>query len=196
MITLQVNGRKMSFTEKELTAILEEYYDKKIERPTEGEWFQVKPMDIDRELFKEERRDAIQESLRRKILKAFDQIKDNPKYAEPFETMYPEKTWDEKNFEEFQKMAIELGDGITDYVEQCLEWAQRISNGEEWWKLCNVPDITKWFRVILGENGMPCLIGGGRLSDSIIRYTSVRCHGEIGDYKYDHYVPSIVRRKK
>lgn len=71
-VTLQVNGRNMTFSEKELRAILEEHFSsetrqvttaKVAQKPTEGEWFEVKPQAIDQELFEKKRKDQRQENI-------------------------------------------------------------------------------------------------------------------------------------
>lgn len=56
-ITLQVNGREITFSEQELSSILEKHFSKvKVaQKLTENEWFEVKPHAIDQKLFEEKR---------------------------------------------------------------------------------------------------------------------------------------------
>lgn len=101
-VTLQVNGREMTFSEKALIAIVEKHLSseatqkttttKVAQKPTEDAWFEVKPQTIDQELFKKKREDKWQEATRQLILEAFAEMKDNPeKYGKNFKTMMPKK---------------------------------------------------------------------------------------------------------
>lgn len=182
-ITLQVSGREMTFSEEELVAILEKYFDTEdtqqegkdaqkqaetevAQTPTEGKCFEIKPAEIDQMLFSEEKFDERQERTRRLILEAFAEMKKNSKYVRPFKTMVPEKTWDGPMFiDELKEIACNLGDHMADWVEQALEWAQRIANGETWKAVCNDPDTANWCRTIEWKNGYTRLVGGGRRCD-------------------------------
>lgn len=129
--------------------------------PTEGKLFEVRPLDIDRNRFKGPWYDH--NLLRKFILKAFDQVDKYPKkYATPFYTLIPEKNWnDYKTVAELTVYANELGGRTADWVEQGLEWAQRLSNGESIYYLCITDDITsKWRRMICWSNGYYKLVGG------------------------------------
>lgn len=205
-ISLEVNGREMTFSEKELRAILEEHFSSKTkqvttakvaQKPTEDVWFEVKPQTIDQKLlfsevqqetkmyeiaatptegkcfevrplsinqglFQKERADYYQEDKRQVILEAFEELKKNPeKYGKKFYTMFPEKTWNKATtFKEIEELAYKLGDHNADWVEQALEWAQRISNGESWWKVCNKSDTANWFRLVVWKTGLWRMIGG------------------------------------
>ena len=99
-VTLQVNRRKQTFSEQELSSILEEHIlentikkamtAKVAQKPTEDEWFEVKPYTIDQQLFKKKRKDEQQEATRQLILKAFAEMKnDSEKYGINFRTMIP-----------------------------------------------------------------------------------------------------------
>lgn len=72
-ITLQVNGREMTFSEDELVAILKSYFStceatKLVHIPAEGKKHEVNLTTIDRELFANGRNDYRQEKRRRIIL--------------------------------------------------------------------------------------------------------------------------------
>lgn len=170
-ITLQVNGQKMTFSKEELTYIVEEHLSKKItmqlpifkvaQKPTENMWFEVKPQDIDEKLFEIKRWNEKQEEIRHLIIQAFDQMRLNPeKYARNFKTMMPKKSWKSKTVGELEEIACELGDHNADWVEQALEWAQRISNGESWEAICNAKDTAKWHRLVQWKKGRYNLVGG------------------------------------
>ncbi len=178
-ITLQVSGREMNFSEEELVAILEKHFDTEateqeekdaqkqaetemVQTPTEGKWFEVRPAEIDQRLFLEEKSDQRQEKTRQLILEAFAEMKNNSKYARPFKTLRPEKAWDMKKVKELEGLACNLGGHVADWVEQALEWAQRIANGETWKAVCNDPDTANWYRLIEWKNGYTRLVGGSR----------------------------------
>ncbi len=130
--------------------------------PIEGKWFRVNPVAIDQNLFKEERENSRQEKTRQLILEAFEKMKKNSKYARTFKTMIPTKTWEERSISEHEMLANELGDHIADWVEQALEWAQRIYNGESWEDICNKKDMANWYRLVYWKNGYPGIVGGSR----------------------------------
>ena len=164
-IALTISGREMTFSEEELTKILEEHYASKeqqtILKPKEGECFLVNPSAINKELFEKCRDNPRQEKTRMIILEAFDKLEKEPqKYGKTFKTFMPMKTWDSKSPNEQKELASKLGDHIADWVEQALEWAQRITNGESWESICNEPDSANWFRFFIGEKGFPRIVGG------------------------------------
>ena len=183
-ITLQVSGREMTFSEEELVSILEGYFTTKeaqqkernmktaetrqqatvevAQTPTEGKCFEVNPMAIDQSLFSQPRNDSRQEWTRQIILEAFAEMKNASKYARPFKTMMPEKEWKVKTVSELKEMACHLGDHMADWVEQALEWAQRIANGETWKAVCNEPDTANWYRLVIWKSGYARLVGGSR----------------------------------
>lgn len=142
-ITLPVHGRERTFSEQELIAILEKHFSNEATEkattanvakvPTEDQAFEVNPQTINQSLFQKERKDRRQEETRQLILEAFAKVKSNPKkYGRKFKTMMPKKTWRSKTVEELKQLACKLGDHNADWVEQALEWAQRICNGESW----------------------------------------------------------------
>ena len=193
-ITLQVNGREMTFSEQELSSILEKHFFSKVS-PTEGEWFEVKPMAIDQKLFEKKRTNQFQEETRQWILKAFDQLKDNPeKYGKNFETMMPKSTMHQKTAKQLVELASKLGDHNADWVEQALEWAQRIANGEWWGSLCNSKDTANWYRLVLCPEDECILLIGGSLEHGDSRPASyvLGRHYSIG-YKINYATPLVVR---
>lgn len=134
-------------------------------RPVEGVPFDVNPLGIDRNLFKEKREDSQQELTRKLILEAFDKLDKNQKYGKPFKTLMPKNIltpWDHQTVGGLRKIATVLGDHMADWVEQALEWAQRIANGETWEAVCNKPDTANWHRMIMWKNGYSRSVGGSR----------------------------------
>lgn len=205
-ITLPVHGRQRTFSEKELIAILEEHFSNEAIEPvstaklalvpTEDKWFEVNPQTIDQSIFQKERKNARQEKTRRLILEAFAEVKNSPeKYGKKFKTMIPKKSWKSKTVEELKQLACELGGHNADWVEQALEWAQRICNGESWEAICNKADTANWYRMIIWKNGYARLVGGSR-------YLSIDCPAsDVGDSDYDSNnricdtVPLVVLKK-
>lgn len=199
-ITLKVNGRKRSFTEEELIAILKEHFSGKAKetievekKPIEGKAFKVEPKNINRKLFEEKRNDVRQEWTRQIILEAFTEVDANPeKYANPFKTLIPKKTWSAKTIEELKELSSKLGRHNADWVEQALEWAQRINNGESWKAVCNDPDTANWYRLVIWKDNSARLIGGSRkFYDS--NSASVFTFSMFGyDAKLNNTVPLVV----
>ena len=62
---------------------------------------------------------------------------------------------------ELREIARRLGDHNADRVEQALEWAQRIQNGETWEAVCNNPDHATHRRSVIWNNGYARIVGGG-----------------------------------
>lgn len=209
-ITLLVSGREMTFSENELVAILEKHFDteatqqeeKNVQKqaetevaqtPTEGKWFEINPTEIDQRIFYEKKSDRRQERTRQRILEAFFEMKINPKYARPFETLIPKKTWYTKYVSELRDIACNLGDHMADRVEQALEWAQRIANGETWEEVCNNPDNANWYRLIEWENSHTRIVGGSQDCDRpASNVLGTDCHSYN---KLNFAVPLVVRYK-
>jgi len=207
-VTLTVHGRERTFSEQELVAILEKHFSneateqvstaKLAQVPTEGKWFEVNPQSINQNLFQKRREDWRQERTRQIIQEAFAEADKQPKkYDSPFCTLIPKKNWnDYKTVEELKEYAKNLGGLMADWVEQALEWAQRISNGESWETICNNSDTAKWYRMIVWQNGDARLVGGSRNRDHDFPTSGV--------YDYDYYsynrlfntVPLVVLKKK
>ena len=205
-VKLQVNGRDMFFSVEELNSIVEKHLShrtKKVSKvkvakiPTEGEWFEVKPQTIDQNLFKDERINPKQEETRQLILEAFAEMKHKPKkYGRNFKTMMIKKKWTSKTIRELKLIACIMRDHNANWIEQALEWAQRISNGESWESICNDADLSKYYRLVVWKNGKNKIIGGsiraydcGSASD-----ISVEDYGE--HYSLNYTVPLVVRYDK
>ena len=170
-ITLTVDGVARTFSENELTDIVRKDLEaiKKranIQRPMENIPFEIDLWGIDLNLFKEEREDPKQEETRLLILEAFDRVDKFPsQYREKFKTLMPVKTWEEKTIKSLKRYANSVNFGYwATWVEQALEWAQRIANGEPWRDICNIPDTADWCRLIKWKDGRPCRVGGSRKS--------------------------------
>lgn len=169
-VTLQVNGREMTFSEQELIEIVEKHFSseaikkattvKVVEKPTEGKWFEVKPQAIDQKLFEEQKEDWSQRLTRERILAAFAEMEKKPEYGKNFKTMMPERNRALKTVEDCKEMATKLGDHMADWVEQALEWAQRISNGESRETICNLPDTAASYRLVTWKDGSVWRVGG------------------------------------
>lgn len=206
MITLQVDGREMTFPEKELVAIVKEHFANKVatqekvievaKKPEEGKWFEVNPGEIDYELFCKRRNDMRQEQTRQHILDAFDLVESHPeKYGRPFKTMMPKKTWSYKTVSELQELAKSLGNHNADWVEQALEWAQRIQNGETWEEVCNEPDTANWYRLVIWKDEYARLVGGSRKIYDYNPASDVDDCDCYSDDTIDYTVPLVVLYK-
>ena len=132
--------------------------------PSEGKLFEVNPLEIDRSKFEKPMSNRKQEWTRQIIQKAFAEVDKHPeKYASAFYTLMPEKKWNGlKTVAELNAYANDLDGQMADWVEQALEWAQRLFNGESWETICNNADTAYWYRVILWKNGCYRLVGGSR----------------------------------
>ena len=168
-ITLTQEGREMIFQEKELVAILNEYFKiKKAQSPIENTYFEVNPNSINLDLFKAVRRDSAQEITRRIILDAFEEVKKYPqKYGNPFKTMIPNlndcqdvSSICRPTVNDLIEESKKMGGHIASWVEQALEWAQRLENGESWKNICNDPDEIKWYRLVIWKDGYARRVGG------------------------------------
>ena len=195
-----VDGRTISVEDVNNISIEEEYFQNQITEqttdvpgiPTEGRWFMVKPLAINQNLFKDEREDFKQEKIRQYILEAFEEMKKNPKYTRDFKTMNPKKTWDEKSVGELKKLAKNLGDHNANWVEQALEWAQIIANGESWEKLCNERDTSNWYRLVVWKDGFARLVGGSCIDDFYDPISDVDACMYNDDEVFKHTVPKVV----
>lgn len=72
----------------------------------------------------------------------------------------PKKDWRIRYVSDLEKIAYNLGDHNAYWVEQALEWAQRIANGERWEAVCNDFDNARCFRLVIWKNGHHRFVGG------------------------------------
>lgn len=205
-VTLLIDGEKRTFSNVEDISIEEENAkasteDKNYEvaqKPTEGQWFEVKPQDINQKLFEKKRKDTRQETTRQLILEAFEELKNNPEiYGNNFKTMMPKKDWTSKTVAQLKAMACKLGDHNADWVEQALEWAQRIANGESWKTICNDADAANWYRLVVWKNGYARLVGGSVYDFSDFSPASDVSSSDCdGSYYLSYTVPLVVLCEK
>lgn len=206
-ITLQVSGREVTFSEEELIAIVEKHFnaetvekattEKVAQVPTEDQWFEVNPLGIDQTIFKKKKEDGRQEKTRQLILEAFAEVKSNPeKYGKKFKAMMSKKTWDSKTVRELKELASKLGDHNADWVEQALEWAQRIANGESWEAICNNADTANWYRLVVWKNGYTRLVGGSRYDINGSPACGVGLSYCNSNIRLSHTVPLVVLYEK
>ena len=205
-ISLLVNGQEITFSKEELSIIVEKYLsieairEKEAQQenkvPIQGKWFKVNPLSIDQNLFSLKRDDEQQEGTRLLIRAAFEELKKRPeKYGKIFETMMPVKTWTEMTVKELKELAPTLGEHIADWVEQALEWAQRISNGEQWATICNIGDTANWYRLVKWSNEVSHVVGGSK--NDLYHYPATRINYNMffDDYDLTLTVPLVVRYK-
>ena len=186
-VTLQVNGREMTFSEQELSSILGEHFSSKTT------WFEVKPQAIDQKLFEKKRNNKRQEETRQLILEAFAEMKNNPeKYGKNFKTRMPQKRWSSKTAAQLIEMASNLGDHNANWVEQALEWAQRIANGESWEAICNDKDTADWYRLVVWKKGKAWRVGGSVHDDSDSSASNVDDYGYLDGCSLYNAVPLVV----
>ena len=105
----------------------------------------------------------------------------------------PEKDWIDKTVIQLKELACELGDHNADWVEQALEWAQRISNGESWKTLCEKEDTANWYRLIVWKEGYSLVIGGSDFFSDKHSPTTLYEDDTIEDeVELDDTVPLVV----
>ena len=179
MTKLLVNERKVNTVEM-------------AQKPTEGKYFAVNPNTIPQKYFLEKREDRAQEWTRKIILEAFKKVKKEPKYAKPFKTMMPKKTWQIKKVIELIGLSQIMGDHTADWVEQALEWAQRIANGETWETICNEPDTANWTRIFIWKTGYPRLVGDSGMINSFLAPSDVLSYDLDLEDSLRMSVPNIV----
>ena len=192
---LKPNERKMMYSEENISAILKQYFHNKknMEKQKDIDEYYINPNSINLELFEEQKSDFKQERTRKIILRAFGEVKKNPeKYAKPFKVVIPKRTWVSKTVVELKELAEKDGDHMANWVEQALEWAQRIANGESWKSVCNKPDSHESYRLITWENGFARLIGGSRENKDKSPATKVFFYDYSTFSKIFYGVPLVV----
>ena len=194
------DGRKEIFSDVASFNVTEEQITNSdvVQTPTEGKLFKVKPLEIDRSKFEKPMSNKQQEWTRQIINKAFTEVDKHPeKYASVFYTMIPEKKWNSyKTVEELKEYANELGGLMADWVEQALEWAQRIFNGESWEAICNNADTANWYRMISWNDGSYRLVGGSRDGNYSSPASGVNSYVYFSDIIVSRAVPLVVLKKK
>ena len=165
-------------------------------RPVEGKWFNVNPQEIDKNLFKSSRSDFKQEKTRQLILEALAQAEEEPIYNQPFKTYMTFENWSLKSIIKFRNSTSKYEkEYLADWVEQALEWAQRINNGDTWENLCNSPDQAYWSRTIIWKNGYLRLIGGSFQEKNSCPATDVGFKDLTSKYELYALVPLIATRQ-
>ncbi len=165
----------------------------KTRTPTEGEWFVVNLNTINKNLFKREKKDPQQERTRQLIREALDVVRKNPtKYPAEFKVIMPEKNWKKKSISQLKQVACELGDHAADWVEQALVWAQRISNGESWKKVCNDPDNANWYRLIAWKDNYWRFVGGSQKAKDESPSSFVYHYNYWGRMHIKNAIPLVV----
>lgn len=190
-ITVTVKGREVTLSEKELVSILEEHF--KILNVVKG--VEVNPISIDESIFEigENEHDSHKEYIMQVIKKAFIEMKkDLRRYARPFEIVTPAELEPVHTEEKMVALAEKYGDHLADWVEQALEWAQRIANGED---IFNKSDDSKWFRAITWQNGNMCLVGGAEEFNDHDSASSIHDFNVNSFYQLHYAVPAVVRYK-
>ena len=110
--------------------------------------------------------------------------------------MMPKRDCTHKTVGEFKKEASQLGGHIADWVEQALEWAQRIANGETWKSICNDPDTANWYRLVTWQDGYFRIVGGSCNSDYNYSASSVNCNNFWSNDILVYTVPLVVYYEK
>lgn len=196
-VTLQVGGREITFFNVErITEVVSDTIGKDVQGVAENGCIEVKPNTINQKLFQKKRENANQEKVRQLILEAFEKMKEEPEYSKNFKIIIPEKTWEEKTIIELKKMANEIGDHMTNWVEKALEWAQLLTNGKTWESICDNADTANWYRLIVWKNGCIRMIGGSVNDKHIFPATNI-IEGNIYDnYSLRDVVPSVTIYEK
>ena len=165
--------------------ILQEDTDMKhgSEYPEVGKWFEVDPTVINRNFFAERRKNDSEEKTRILIWESLSEVKF--KNIKPFQIMIPKKTWRIKTGADLVSKAEELG-RLGTWVEQALEWAQRLQNGCSWAELCST-DICQYNRLLVGKEGHWQIVGGEKPTELSFFYY----------HKWDSFgntVPLVIRQ--
>lgn len=155
--------------------------------------YEVNPMSIDKKEFEKERQDKRQEVVRQIIIKALYIVKEEPdKYGRKFKTLVPEEEVGFKSVKYFVERSTQIGDHMANWVEQALEWAQKIINGASWESICNEQDMSKYARLVIWNNSQVKIVGGSCKSSKEYTPSSVSsfCCGET--LVLDDVVPLVV----
>ena len=167
-----------------------------IRGPMDEAWFIVAPAKIDRSLFGESRKDAKQEKVRSLIAESLDMVcKDTRFYKKTFKTFRPEKIFTRSSEFSLFEQARWNGNYLGSWIEQALEWAQRIQNGEAWETLCNEKDDLRWYRMIIWRDGEIRLIGGSTKNGDKSSPTKITGSDDVNfKSKLENYtIPLVVK---
>ena len=93
-------------------------------------------------------------------------------------------------------MSCELGDHMANWVEQGLEWAQRVANGESWETICNKPDTANWYRAVVWKKNYIKLVGGAIAIGAYLNASDVDYVEYYDTHYFDNVVPLVVRYEK
>jgi len=156
-------------------------------------WFKVDPRSINSTHFLMKRDDKKEEEIRELINEALEVAKNNSNYDRPFKTTEAQKNWSVGTLLLFKSIAEKIyGGHVTDWVEQCLEWAQKLEAGMSWNELCAKIDNTKYYKVVAWKRGQYRLIGGCTTSRKY--YTPTHIGETVGlNQKLRNAVPKITR---
>lgn len=188
-----------SFNVKEDPIVNEDWFRFNVSHiPEEGKLYEVVPLRIKRSYFEEPMSDQKQERTRLIIRAAFAEVDKHPeRYNAPFYTLIPEINWGgDKTVEELKEYASDFGGLMADWVEQALEWAQRISNRESWESICNMADTARSYRMISLNNTCYRIVGASRYLRSGEAVAEVRNYDYNSMSKVYNTVPLIVIKKK
>ena len=167
-----------------------------IRGPMDEEWFQIIPAQIDRSIFQIHRRDIKQEKIRHLIVDALEMIDRNPRYyGKPFKTLRPARRLGKNSVISLIEQSHWNGDFLASWIEQSVEWAQRIQNGESWETLCNRRDTLNWYRMIMWKDGEVRLIGGSTKNEDYCTPTTITgSDDETMQEKLSNYAIPLVSR--
>lgn len=199
-VTLKVFGREMTFSENELVAILENHFSNTTKPKSKNKknvnCYTVDLKSINRNLFVTPREDEEQEKVRKLIQEAFSEADSNPeKYSQPFETSVPDMDILCYTKSKLIVLAYDLGEHMANWVEQALEWAQKISNGQSWESICNYPDTSKNRRMIIWKNGNYAIVGNYYNNLGIGSSSQIAPWGKFPEHNEDfisNVIPLIV----
>ena len=128
------------------------------------------------------------EKNRKIILEAFAEVKKEPEiYGKSFKTMIPKKEWS-------SNIGYKVEGQNANWIEQGLEWAQRIANGESWEAICNNADTADWYRLVVGKHGCLKFIGGSRKKEDCSPASSIHSYiPDAGNGYFCYAVPLVVK---
>lgn len=137
-------------------------------KPKAGHKFCVDLQSIDVEKIEKMPCKVYYEGIKKVVLYALKLAQVMPaKYGNRFYTYIPyleELEFDDFKFEvvsQLVEFGSKIGDHCADWIEQGLEWAQRIQNGEDFVSLCEIQDAIEYSRIVVFDDDMLWNVGGG-----------------------------------